>query len=935
MSKLQANGTEQCTKRPLRRSSFIGRQADLAALGGALVHEALVTILGPPGIGKTRLAERYFDERHGATAWICDLTDSASVDDVCSVVSRALDIPLSRDGGAASVEQLGAALAGRGPVLLVLDNFESVIAHATATVGQWLQQAPEARFLVTSRERLRLVDEAVFDLGSLAVPEGDHDVGAFEAVQLFVARTQTIQRSYALTHEESPLVAELVRVLDGNALAIELAAARMRVLTTAELLESLPRNLDVFANNPYATSRRHLTLRDAVAWSWSGLKPWEQAALAQCSVFWGGFDVAAAQGIVDLSSFPDAPPPMDVIQALYDKSLLFRYEHSEQSQRARFRLYVGVREFAAEKLGEVGGVGAAEARHTQYFLTKGRIWGEAVDSPEAAVHLGRLAAEMENLLAVHRRALSRQHSVETATEAMEATLALERVLFLRGPYPILLALLNGVLDGPHASEVAAPLLAAVLNARGKVHRESGRASMAQADLERALALAEAASEASLVGDICVTLIRTHNDCGRVAEAEAYFARAIATGDRRVRGRACARLARLRWPQGRSGEALVLVEEAMRLHLEAGDLIWAAERTGSLGFMKAEVGHLEDGCTDVERACTRLTALGLRQAWAIQCANWGVLEHARGRCDVAAPLYDRALLACREIGTPWHESWVSVYRGLLDDAMGRPGDARIRIEKALLALIGTGDVEEALGLAALAALDASEGRVDAARARFDSAELGTYHWAQVPAIFWVMRGHLDLALARAALAAGDARAATEHEASARRRAWFAPDAPESGSSDEADSAAQAWLGVDVRIAQNSLQVALKQHRRESGPAARAWPRTDGGDPGPSALAVPLIGNWLQLSGGARVTAPQKLCRVLYSLAIHQQRAPGVPLSIEDLIERIWPGEKMHPEAGAKRVYTAIWHLRRLGLKDAILRVEGGYLLDPAMQIKLVG
>ncbi|MFT3772591.1 MAG: hypothetical protein QM820_44945 [Minicystis sp.] len=145
-----------------------------------------------------------------------------------------LDITLGRDGSAAGVEQIGAALAARGPLLLVLDNFESVITHASATVGQWLRQAPEARFLVTSRERLHLAGEIVFDLGPLSMPDGDGDAGACEAVQLFVERARAVQRSYTLTDEEAPRVVELVRALDGNALAIELAAARMRVLTTAD-----------------------------------------------------------------------------------------------------------------------------------------------------------------------------------------------------------------------------------------------------------------------------------------------------------------------------------------------------------------------------------------------------------------------------------------------------------------------------------------------------------------------------------------------------------------------------------------------------------------------------------------------------------------------------------------------------------------------------
>lgn len=922
-------------RRRRRLSSFIGRQADFIALEGALVHEPLVTILGPPGIGKTRIAERSFEARDGAAAWFCDLTESAGVDEICGAVSRALDIQLGQDGSAAAIEQLGVALAARGPVLLVLDNFEGVVAHASTTVGRWLSQAPEARFLVTSRERLRIAGEIVFDLGPLTVPNGDRDVGAFEAVQLFVARAKAVRRSYALTEEEAPRVAALVRLLDGNPLAIELAAARMRVLTTVDLLESLPRSLDVFAGNAVDASRRHLTLRDAVAWSWSGLNACEKAALAQCAAFRGGFDLRAAQEVLDLSAFPGAPRQIDVIQALHDKSLLFRYEHPEQPKRARFRLYVGVREFATEKLEELGEVSAAEGRHTRYFLTEGRTWAAGVDSPSALEALRTLSVETENLLTVHRRALSRApQSAETLTEAIEATLALEGMLFLRGPHPLLLALLDSVLDGPLISEVAVPLHAAALHARGKVHRDSGHAGQAQIDFERALALAEGASEANLVGEICVTLLRSHADRGRDADGEACFARALAVGDRRVRGRAHARLSMLRWRQRPCEEAIALLEEALRLHREVGDLIWASERTAILALMKAELRQIAEPSTDLELACAALDALGLRKFCAIFRGDWGMLEHACGRFETAKPLYESALLACREIGIPRHEAWISMYHALLDDATGRPSDARVSIEKALRVLNGSGEADEALALAALAALAASSGRIDEARARFEAAELHTFHRVQVPAIFAVMRGHLDLGLARAARAAGDSAAAVEHETSARRRARFAPPTVESTSPDPAGATPPLWIGLDVRVAHVSLRQALARHDGEPRPQPHEAPHRDE-DPGPATLVLSQLGNWLRLGGGERVNAPRKLCRVLRILALHQQRSPGAPLTIDDLIARGWPREKMHPEAGTKRVYTAIWHLRRLGLKDAIFRVDGGYLLDPAIRVVLVG
>jgi predicted ATPase len=919
---------------PHRSGNIIGRSRDLETIAGLLKRERLVTILGPPGIGKTRFAERYLElqsaRTDGQVAVFCDLTDATCVDDICRLVARALDVSTVNGDSGVIVEQLGRAMAGRSPMVLVLDNFEQIVGCAAATVAAWLRLAPDTRILVASRERLNLAAEVLFDLGPLSLPEEGGDSRASEAVQLFVERARAVAHDYVLTDGELPTVATLARQFDGNPLAIELASARMRVLTSAEILASL--GLDVLAGNAADAPARHASLRQAIAWSWGSLKPWEQAALGQCSVFQGGFGVGAAQAVLDLSPYPGAPTHVAVLEALCNKSLLLRYRVPEEPQRTRFRLYVGIQEFGREKLVERGEREATEARHAQHLLAEGRALAVAVEGPSGVEALRRLVVETENLLAVHRRALGRvPQSGQTATEAMGAAVVLQRMLLWRGPFSLLFSLLDGALGASHVSEVVAPLRAAAQLARGRARRAVGRASDAQADFEQALALAEGVSDASLAGEILVSLGGLHVYCSRASDAAACFARAVGTGDPRAKRLAHASLALLRKHQGRHGEAIELLKEAVNLHREGGDLLQETLTILNLAGLKGQSGLLEEACTDIERAFTTLTAFGLRRPSVLALGIWGVLEHARGHFEAAEPLYERAQLIFQGLDEPRGEGMGFAYQGLLHDAMGRLGEARDCCEKALSVLGGSGHPIEALALATLAGLDAAAGRLTEARARYDAAERGTFHDAGVPSMFWVMRGHLDLALARAALAAGDLRSAAMHEQSARRRARCAPGTT---ASSDAGSVEPIWLGLDARIAQISVERALSRHAANRPPERESLSGAPENAEAP--LVISLAHRWFQPPGGERVSLVSRraLSRLLGALAEQWAREPGGSLSIDALLRLGWPNEKMSTEAGNTRVYHAIYLLRQLGLAGVIAQHGEGYMLSSDARIQVI-
>ena len=218
-----------------------------------------------------------------------------------------------------------------------------------------------ATFIVTSRERLHLSGEEIFPTEPLPLGK--------EAIELFAARAKAQRPEFEVNDANRGEVAEVVRLLDGLPLAIELAAARVGMLTPAQLVERMRNRFQLLAGVRGPVARR-ATLRAAIDWSWDLLAPWEQAALAQCSVFEGGFTLHAAEAVLDLSVWSEAPATMDIVQALLDKSLLRLWMGNDQRRydidEPHFGMYVSIHEYARARLGEPAR-GAAQARHGRFF----------------------------------------------------------------------------------------------------------------------------------------------------------------------------------------------------------------------------------------------------------------------------------------------------------------------------------------------------------------------------------------------------------------------------------------------------------------------------------------------------------------------------------------------------------------------------------------
>jgi predicted ATPase/class 3 adenylate cyclase len=384
---------------PVPVSSFIGRARELEQTAAALGQARLVTLTGPGGVGKTRLALQAAAQaspRFGDGAWLCELApirDPAGVDAAVAAV-----FSLTARAGQSTREALVELLRSK-QLLLVLDNCEHLL-EGTAELAAVLARSCELLvILATSREGLSIEGEHLVPLSPLGMPEVDADVAAItqaDAVQLFADRAAAVKPGFAVTAENAAAVAAVVRRLDGMALAVELAAARVPAMTPAELARRLERSFAVLAVGPRGAAARHQTLRAAIDWSFELLAGPEQVLLARLAVFAGGATLEAAEAVCGGEGI-DPDIVFDLLAGLVARSLAVA---EEQGPETRYRLLETIRQYGEERLNEAGETGRWRARHAAYYASLlPRIREHAHDPQQEVFWAVRVAAEQDNLLA--------------------------------------------------------------------------------------------------------------------------------------------------------------------------------------------------------------------------------------------------------------------------------------------------------------------------------------------------------------------------------------------------------------------------------------------------------------------------------------------------------------------------------------------------------
>lgn len=365
---------QQRSNLPSPVSSFIGRTAEIDELVGLCCEDRLVTITGAGGMGKSRLAVEVagrclsgFDDG----VLLVDLTEVTDDDAVARRLLAALEIVERADRS--SVESLIDVLADRNR-LLVVDTCERVVDGVADVVGALLPACPSVHVIATSRVRLGVIGETLWELGGLQTGVGDGDVGESEAVRLFADRARSVRRGFAITPDNEVVVDGICRTLDGIPLAIELAAARSRIMTPAEIADHLADRFRFLADARTGGPERHRTLQSMIDWSYNLLTDTDQQLFRLLGVFRGGFTLDALQAISD----EDERVIADGVERLVDASLV---TVSTPGTTTRYVLLDTVGEYATGLLNEQGEMTEVRQRHAAHYASMARQAFERMDTP--------------------------------------------------------------------------------------------------------------------------------------------------------------------------------------------------------------------------------------------------------------------------------------------------------------------------------------------------------------------------------------------------------------------------------------------------------------------------------------------------------------------------------------------------------------------------
>jgi non-specific serine/threonine protein kinase len=696
---------------PVSLTSFVGRLHDLATVEQLLGRTRLLTLTGPGGVGKTRLAVQVAAaclEEYAQGAWLVELAPLGDPALVPAAVAGVLGI--FAEAHRPLVATLSAVLRPKR-LLLVLDNCEHLVAACAALAEALLQACPQLRILATSREALNIAGEVAWPVPSLEVPQGGQSLetlGQCAAVRLFVDRAQAVQLQFVLTEQNAAAVGQVCRRLDGIPLALELAAARMRALSVEQLAARLDQRFHLLTGGSRTALPRQQTLQATVEWSYELLTVAEQTLFTRLSVFAGGFTLEAAEEVCAGGAIA-AEDVLDLLARLVDKSLVVA--ETDAAEAPRYRLLETLRQYGRERLPADTKVTALPDRHAVYYVGLAERFEREQHGPAQGQWLEVLEREHDNLRAALAWCLvqSAPMAGEEASEAVELGARLAGALtwfwWPRGHTKegrdwLELALSRGDAVGP--------------SLRAKVLHGAGFLACYQTDILRAeelftqeVTLCREAGDVSGLALALAGLGMTAWDAGDERGADEHITEALAlarrSGDRWTIGFVLAyRLVLLTRTDIAPAvdprqSARAAGEEALGIFQSLEDTLQIAMTKMFLGRMAFFDGEYERAAALCAGSLAVARALRVRQNEGFTLSLLGDIARHQGRHEEAAARYEESVALHRDVGedaerlslTLRHLGGLALDRGEVVQAATYIADGRAVLEERARTYTGPG------------------------------------------------------------------------------------------------------------------------------------------------------------------------------------------------------------------------------------------------------
>jgi non-specific serine/threonine protein kinase len=665
---------------PASRTSFVGREQEMVEIKRHVAMTRLLTLTGAGGSGKTRLALEVARDLIGAYpdgVWLAELASLSQGEFVTQTLAEAMGMP--GQPGRPITDTLVDALRTK-KMLLILDNCEHLVDAVGDLVALLLDSCPRLRILATSREALGAVGEVIWPVSLLSVPDLSSpptvaQLECYEAIRLFIDRALQRDPAFRLRPENAQAVAQICAHLEGLPLAIELAAARIKLLSPKALLGRLKDRLKLLTGGSRELSERQRTLRSTIEWSYELLEEDEKALFGRLSVFSGGATLEAIEAVCDalgdlsVDAFKGA-------SSLLDKSLLGQEEGT--GGEPRLVMLETIREYAREKLEESGEAEDTRRRHTEYMLALAEECEPKLKGPNQLEWMERLEAEHDNMRAALSWAIERGEA-ETAARLGGA---LWWFWLVRGNLSEGSSWLKAALNG----NPPPPVRAKALTGAGRLMSEQGALQEARALLEESVAL-----------------FRVLGDVRGLANAVDNLGIAMAY-------------------QGIGERARTLFEESLALFRKAGDRWGIAEVLHNLGNI-AQILEDGDGAMALAEESLRIRReLGDERGIAMSLLNLAGPAVNDGDYERATVMFEEAMALARELGDKNYVAMVFMGQGEVALKRGELEQATAQFSEGLMIAQETGDVQLVLyDLLNLAGLAGAKGRAERAARLWGAVE----------------------------------------------------------------------------------------------------------------------------------------------------------------------------------------------------------------------